>query len=142
MYSRVEKNGNLGTCQQSKRHVSEFYQVFYQTLNELELILYVAALQQQEAHRPSIAEIETWLTENGFQIKKTIPQTHYMRYLNGTAFLNHALVIMGFLPSWLAFFPKSEHLKIFTQLESNLNTFVQQYGELKLEVPMVYVEGK
>ncbi len=120
----------------------EFYQLFYKSLNQLQLSQYVAALQKQENHRPTIPEVQDWLENYGFHIEKSIPQTEHMRYANGTAFLHQPLIIMGFLPAWLALFPPSEHVKIFSQLESNLNLFAQQKGELKLELPMLYLQAQ
>lgn len=138
----MKKNATLVLVTNLEGTFREFYQLFYQTLNELRLSQYIPYLKQQEAHRQQAADIRAWLVKHGFSIQKTVSQKHHLRYLNGTAFLNHFLVLIGFLPAWLDLFPKSEHLRVFTQLEENLNKLATQDGEMRLEIPMFYVEGR
>jgi hypothetical protein len=63
-----------------------------------------------------------------------------MRFLNGTAFLNHHFIKMGWLSSWLSVVPKTERGIVFPLLEANLNRYAAEQG-LTLTVPMAFIEA-
>jgi hypothetical protein len=72
--------------------------------------------------------------------KKQIESHYTMRFLNGTIFLNHSVIMSGFLDSWSSTFEGSEKSVFLEKLEMNLNKHSELDGELKLTIPMVYLE--
>ena len=64
-----------------------------------------------------------------------------MNFVNGTAFLNHYFVKLGWLGSWIELTKGDKQKDIFTLLEKNLNTYSIANNGLKLSVPMAYIEG-
>lgn len=63
-----------------------------------------------------------------------------MRYLNGTTFLNNSVIMSGFLPAWKNMFNENDVEIFFNKLEDNLNIYSDSKGELKVNVPMLYLE--
>src|SRR6478752_5614115 len=64
-----------------------------------------------------------------------------MKFVNGSAFLNHHFVKLGWLASWRDMIPADKQELVFTALEENLNNFSLKNGQLELIVPMAYIEG-
>jgi len=71
-----------------------------------------------------------------------VESNYTMRFLNGTTFLNHSVIIVGFIDSWRNMLEEPEKKVFFERFESNLNDFSKLKGELKLTIPMVYFECK
>lgn len=65
-----------------------------------------------------------------------------MRFLNGSAFLNHHFIKLGWLSSWQNIIPQEDWQTVFKQLEENLNTFADKSDGLTLTVPMAFIEGQ
>ena len=65
-----------------------------------------------------------------------------MRFLDGSAFLNHNFVKLGWLTTWMGLFPTKELQEIFLALEQNLNSYSEKNNGLTLTVPMAFFEGE
>jgi hypothetical protein len=65
-----------------------------------------------------------------------------MKFVDGSAFLNHYFVKLGWLSSWTELIPNDLKEKVFGVLEHDLNQHARQYGHLSLSVPMAFIEGK
>ena len=98
-------------------------------------------MKEEEEHRGTIESVAELFTSNGFVINKKVEESFEMKFLNGTAFLNHHFVKLGWLPGWLKLFPENLHQAIFGALERNLNFRSDELGCLKLQVPMAFVQG-
>ncbi|MEI6410407.1 MAG: hypothetical protein WCR52_13550, partial [Bacteroidota bacterium] len=81
-------------------------------------------------------------TDNGLIIHRHVEEQFDMKFLDGSAFLNHYFVKLGWLASWKALLPEDELEAFFAVLEANLNEYSSKNGELTLTVPMAFVEGK
>lgn len=140
---RVLKTGSkLALTTNLNGHWKAFYNVFEQTLKQLNKDEAITKLTEQQEHRGSVASISKLFTDNGFKITRHYEENFEMRFLSGTAFLNHHFIKVGWLSSWLNIVPESEWPEVFTQLENDLNEYARQNGELKLTVPMAYIEGE
>lgn len=137
----LKEGGRLALTTNLNGHWKEFYIVFEQTLKELGKASCVETLQQQQAHRGSTLSVSELFTRAGFQVSKVIAEEFTMRFLDGTAFLNHHFVQLGWLSSWQKIIPKEEWPLVFRALERNLNRYAEPQGELQLTVPMAYFEG-
>ena len=118
----------------------EFYEVFKQTLTESGLGKYHSALEEHIKHRGTSSSISGMFTGYGFEIVKKVESSFTMRYLNGTSFLNHSVINSGFFPSWRSIFESAEIRPLFDHLERNLNKYSEKHGELRVTVPMLYLE--
>ena len=64
-----------------------------------------------------------------------------MKFLDGSAFLNHHFIKLGWLTSWRDLLPLEELKEIFLALEQNLNSYSNEFSGLSLTVPMAFIEG-
>lgn len=123
-------------------HWKEFYNIFYSTLKQLDKGNLIPALKQDEEHRGTVESVSKLFTENGFKVCRHFEESFEMKFLDGSAFLNHNFVKLGWLTSWIKLFPKNELKEIFTSLEQNLNDYSIKNNGLRLTVPMTFIEGE
>ncbi len=76
------------------------------------------------------------LESGGFAVTRVVEREETMRFANGTALLNHHFIKLGFLDGWKSVVPGRER-EVFAQLREKLDAI----GELRLTIPMAYVEG-
>ena len=123
-------------------HWKEFYRVFYASLKQIGKSNLIEKLEHEEAHRGSIQSVSELFIQSGFRISKTIEETIEMKFVDGTAFLNHHFVKLGWLGSWMNLADKTELIEVFSCLETNLNVFARAHNGLTLTVPMLFIEGE
>ncbi len=141
--SRVLKlNGKLAITSNLNGHWKEFYQLFYTTLRQIGKQNLISFLKKDEEHRGSIETVSTLFTENGFKVIRHFEETFDMKFVDGTAFLNHHFVKLGWVTTWIGLFPKEELQEIFSALEKNLNDYSEKNNGLTLTVPMAFIEGE
>ena len=121
---------------------NEFYKIFTDTIKELGLEKYLPKLNEHINHRGTEESTIELLEKSGFIIKNKIKSKYKMRFLNGTTFLNNSFTIIGFVDSWRNLFPETEKRNFFNRLELRLNEYSKKQGELKLTIPMLYIECK
>jgi arsenite methyltransferase len=140
--SRVLKpNGKLAITSNLNGHWKEFYQLFYATLEQIGKQHLISLLKKDEEHRGSIETVSKLFTNNGFKVIRYFEESFEMKFVDGTAFLNHHFVKLGWVATWIGLFPKVELQEIFSVLEQNLNDFSTKNNGLILTVPMAYIEG-
>jgi ubiquinone/menaquinone biosynthesis C-methylase UbiE len=123
-------------------HWKQFYNAFESTLKQLQKNDLLANLNEHQQHRGSVESITKLLTDNGFKACRHFEENFDMKFVDGSAFLNHHFVKLGWLDSWKSLLPKDEHEEIFVLLENNLNALSKTDNSLVLTVPMVYIEGE
>ena len=138
----LKQNGRIALTTNLNGHWNQFYTVFEKTLEELHLNKYILKIQDEQNHRSTQRGINQQLESCGFKVIKTINETFEMRFADGTSFLNHHFVKLGWLTSWLKLFPEKEWELIFSNLEKNLNDYATIHNGLNLFVPMLYIEAE
>jgi arsenite methyltransferase len=123
-------------------HMTEFYDVFREVLLETDCSTCLERLESHEAHRGTTASLSALLEQAGFSITRTIEDSFQLRYLDGTAFFNHWLIKVGFLDGWRGVVNGTDEVDVFARLESRLNERAALDGELRMTVPMLYLEGQ
>jgi arsenite methyltransferase len=119
----------------------EFYAVFRQTLLELQKPVYLERLHRNEAHRGTKESISGMLQATGFSIVNAAEESFHLRYLDASALFNHALIQVGFLDDWRRVVDPEDEEHVFALLENKLNQMACAQGELRMTVPMLYLEG-
>ncbi|MBI5217565.1 MAG: class I SAM-dependent methyltransferase [Bacteroidia bacterium] len=115
----------------------EFYEIMEDILLEKKRHSEIASLHRHISEkRKSIPEITWFLKNAGFKIKKITEDKFYLRYVNGSAMLNHYFIRLAFLENWKKIIV-SDVGKIFTEAENRLNKLSEEKNELKLTVPFV-----
>lgn len=141
--SRVLKpKSKLAITSNLNGHWKEFYQLFYATLKQIGKQNLISFLKKDEEHRGSIETVSKLFTDNGFKVIRHFEETFEMKFVDGTAFLNHHFVKLGWVTTWIGLFPKEELQEIFSALEQNLNDYSTKNKGLILSVPMAYIEGE
>ena len=123
-------------------HMHEFYEVFHQTLLELHKPMYLERLRRDEVHRGTKESISRLLQAAGFSIVKAAEESFHLRYLDASTLFNHVLTQVGFLDGWRGVVDPEDEEYIFALLENKLNQIARTHGELRMTVPMLYLEGE
>lgn len=140
---RVAKPGaRLVLTTNLQGHFQEFYEVFEKALRELQKPAYLENLRVNEAHRGTKASTVALVQGAGFKVTKTVEDSFQMRYLDGTTLFNHTLTRLGFLDAWRGVVEPSDETEIFGLIESKLNEIATNNGELRMTVPMLYLEAE
>ncbi|MEP6709144.1 MAG: methyltransferase domain-containing protein [Verrucomicrobiota bacterium] len=140
---RVSKNGgHLALTTNIKGHMQEFYAIFREILRERDKSEELERLQLNEDHRGTRESVCGLLEMAGFRVGKVVEESFVLRYLDGTALFNHSLTKFGFLDGWRAVVNPADEKEIFALLETKLNSVANKFGELRMTIPMLYVEGE
>jgi len=123
-------------------HMAEFYAVYEQTLHDLDRPELIDRLRDHINHRATALGTQRLLEIAGFRVRRIDEQALILRYLDGTAFFNHAFIQMAFMEAWRGVLPDSLEKEVFTELEARLNRLAQRQGELALTVPIAYIEAE
>jgi len=99
-----------------------------------------AALRNHVEHRATVPSVVSLLEGGGFRIIRIAERTGSMRFADGTALLHHHFIKLGFLDSWKKVVPGRERA-VFARLQDALNDTAARHGELRLTIPMAYVEA-
>ncbi len=116
----------------------EFYEIFEQVLSELGMDKEIGAMKDHIVQkRKTVEYLKQLILKTGFTIQTINVDGFKMRYLDGSAFLNHYFIRTAFLPSWKKIIPGKSQKKVFTILEKKLNETAQKDGILTMSVPFV-----
>jgi hypothetical protein len=122
--------------------MQEFYDVFESTLLELGKQTALDALHTHIEKRATIEKVVNLFVKGGFGIQKIHQKSAWMRFTDGSALLRHYFIKLGFLDAWKDVVETTEQEEVFSRLEANLNHFAKDEGELRLTIPMGYIEGE
>ncbi len=123
-------------------HYREFYEAFGETLAQMNKTESVEKLHAQSAHRGTRESLTRLIEEAGWHLSRVIENSFEMRFADGSALLNHSLTRLGFLGGWRSVVEPSDEREAFRRVEQKLNELARQTGELRMTVPMLYLEAK
>ena len=139
---RVARPGaTMAVTTNARGHYAEFYAVFRDVLRAMGRSDYAERLEVEEAHRGGEKELHALLHDAGFGVSEVVKETFTMRFLDGSAMLNHRLVRIGFLDGWRGVLESKDEVTIFSAIEERLNEIAAERGGLQMSVPMLYIEG-
>lgn len=138
----LKPQGKLALTTNLNGHWQTFYDIFENTLRQLGKDELIPGLLAQQAHRGTVASIAQLFTEAGFASPLHHSEQMEMRFLDGSAFLNHYFVKLGWLASWRDLLPEADRPAVFASLEQELNAHALAAGGLILQVPMAYLEAE
>jgi hypothetical protein len=78
----------------------------------------------------------------GFTTAAIVRDEFSLRHLDGMALFDHPLVRYGFLDGWRGVLPPEEHRAVFLEIERRLNEVAAGQGELRMTIPMLYLEAR
>jgi ubiquinone/menaquinone biosynthesis C-methylase UbiE len=138
----ARRGGRIVLTTNAQGHMREFYDVYRELLIEMDRPEVLDRLHANEAHRLNHEVIDGLLQRAGFRVERVIEDRFDMRYRDGSALLNHALTRFGFLDGWRRVVDPAVERSVFEKLEARLNTLAQREGELRMSVPMLYLEAQ
>jgi arsenite methyltransferase len=137
-YRVMKTGGQFALTMNLPGTMIEFYNIFRVILSAKELTGELKAIDRHiHSKRKSVNENLTMLTSAGFKIDEVSEDNFYMRYADGTSFLNHFFIKLAFLESWRNIPPADRIEEIFAELEEALNLYSEKEGHLKLSIPFV-----
>jgi len=114
----------------------EFYETFREVLTANDLSDRKTLIDKHiSSKRKTVEENKALLTRHNFRIKDIKEDEFYMRFADGSAFLNHYFIKMAFLDSWVKIPPESKTEMIFSDIEERLNKSASENGQLNLTIP-------
>jgi arsenite methyltransferase len=132
---RVAKPGaTLALTTNLQGHMRKFYDVFAEVLRDDAEAS--KRLRDHIEHRATVASVRALLETSGFAITRVVERESVMRFASGTALLNHYFIKLGFLDAWKKVVAGNER-DVFSRLRNALDDL----GELRLTIPMAYVEA-
>jgi ubiquinone/menaquinone biosynthesis C-methylase UbiE len=137
----LRPEGRIAITTNLTGHWKEFYAVVREALHRVGFERAIPVLDEHERHRGTVASISNALDEAGFSVSRVIEQELAMRFLDGTAFLGHYFIRLGFMDAWKRVIPESAWELAFSEIEGRLNRLAADRGELRLTVPMAFIEG-
>lgn len=137
----LRPGGRLALTTNLRGHMSEFYAVYADVLQEAGHADLLPALEAHVAGRMTVAAACALLEEAGLIVTDVYEQTFSLRYVDGSALLRHSFIRMAFLEGWREFLPPEEAVAILRRLEAALNRLAAREGELRLTVPLAYLES-
>ena len=138
---RVAKSGGvLALTTNLRGHMQEFYEVFNRVLDELGDVNARHLLREHIDQRATVAAVRHLLENVGFSVRRVVEKTGCMRFANGNALFNHHFIKLGFLDAWKEVV-RGREAEVFTHLGRALEEVANRAGELRLTIPMAYVEA-
>src|SRR5262249_35461985 len=138
----TKPTGRLALSTNLVGHMRGFYEVYRETLVELEMPECLAALETHTHHRATPEGIVALLGRTGFTDVELETDAFVMRFADGSSLLRHAFIRMAFVPAWKRVVPAGAVERTFAALERKLNVVAAKRGELALTIPMAYVEAR
>ena len=135
-------NGSLILTTNLVGHMAEFYDVFRDTLIELEQSDRLVALEDHIRHRGTVESVGSTLRRAGFAVVRAETDSFRMRFADGSSMLRHQFIRLGFMQDWVSIVAADRLQSTFETLEHNLNLLAAERGELALTVPLACIEAR
>lgn len=123
-------------------HMPEFYAVFEHALQQFDMKNALAKLKEHTRRRVTIGELNDLMAEFGFVPTRSATEMTSFRFLDGSAMLRHFIIKEAFLDDWRRILDPDTEKDVFRRVEDELNHAAHDKGELKLSVPMAYIEAR
>ena len=140
---RVAKsNASLLLTTNLTGHMAEFYEVFRTTLIELGQSDRLVTFDNHVRHRGTVESVTDMLQKAGFAVVDVETDSFRMRFADGSSFLRHYFIRLGFVQAWKSIVTTDMLQTTFETLERKLNTVAAERGELAVTIPMAYIEAR
>jgi arsenite methyltransferase len=120
--------------------MAEFYHIFREVLQIEGLNESIRKMAEHIHHkRRPLKEIHALLDLAGFKVRDIIHDSFPLRYLDGTAMLDHFFIRVAFLEPWLEIVPEDLQKSVFDKIEKRMNSIAAEAGEFRMTVPFVTI---
>lgn len=134
--------GRLAVTTNVVGHMTEVYRALEDTLLALDMPAAIEAVRKHEEHRATRPRLETQIEAAGYRVADAHEDSFVWRFADGTALFTHWFIRLGFLPGWREAIDPQDRASVFAALEKNLNERSRAAGDLRLTIPMLYLEAE
>jgi ubiquinone/menaquinone biosynthesis C-methylase UbiE len=138
----LKPGGTINLTSNIVGHMNKFYRIYEEVFRHSGREKFIPALHSQEQHRGTVKKITEELIQAGFSINNIVEDEFTLRYANSNAFFNHFLTVFGFLEGWRKVIDPEDEEEVFTKLENELDKLAEEEGEIKMQIPMIFVEAQ
>lgn len=140
---RVAASGaTIAMTTNPRGHMAELYDEYRAVIAERGTPEQMDRLDANEAHRIGADELIDALSDAGFSGGRATVDAIALRYLDGSAMFRHGFMARGFLDQWRGIAGREQARELLGALETRLNARAVREGELRLSVPVLYVEAR
>jgi arsenite methyltransferase len=119
----------------------EFYNIFEKVLRDFNLCDEIEKMKEHiRSKRKPVEYMEKLVTNAGFKIKELYGEFFQLSYADGTSMLNHFVIKLAFLPSWIEILQPKDVEPVFTEIENELNKIANDNGGLALSIPWICLD--
>lgn len=118
----------------------ELFDVFYRVLNRMGLKEELKKLDDSIARRKTKEAIISELEEAGFKLKVAKSDSANIKFVDGTALMNHSLIRIGFRSSWENMIREEYRALFFKDVIQEVNQIIDTKGVFVMSIPMLYFE--
>jgi arsenite methyltransferase len=134
----LKPGGRLGLSSNLVGHMRELYAAFERVLSAAGDLDALARLQRHVEHRATIAALRTSLEAAGFGVTAVHEREAVLRFANAGALFSHHFIRLGFRPAW----EEIATPEALAALRAELDRVAVPAGELRLTVPLAYLEAR
>ena len=136
----LKLKGSLSICTNPVGTFKELFSLFVEVLKELELKESLELFEEYLTHREAKEKIVDDFSKMGFELVKEQEDQTNMRFVDAAALLDHGLIRIGFLATWRRIIPEENHQQFFELLKSKIDIVIQNQGEFKMSIPILYLQ--
>ncbi len=138
---RVSRPGAcLALATNARGHMHQLYEVLEQVLRSNAVDGGLERLTEHVEHRPTVETLTSLVSKHGFTVVQSVEHQATMRFPDGSALLRPHFIRLGLLDGWNAVMGQSRDM--LASLEAALNEASRRAGELRLTIPLIYLEAR
>lgn len=119
----------------------EFYSTLERILKERGLVAEVNRMWEHiHKKRKPLDHLQRVLDAAGFDLESVHEDVFVLRFLDGTTMLQHFLIRLAFLESWMQILAPGDVVEVFERVETELNDRARREGQVVLSVPWVCLD--
>jgi ubiquinone/menaquinone biosynthesis C-methylase UbiE len=138
----LRRDARIAITTNLQGHMREFYAEFEAVLRECDMRAELSNLEAHVRHRATVDGVRALFADAGLHVCRVVEDHADLRFADGSAFFRHYFIKAAFLGAWRDIMPVDDRARIFGAVERRLNAIAAREGELRLRVPLAYIEAQ
>ena len=135
----LKPGGSIAITTNVEGTFNQLFAIFHKCMEKLNLEEPLQKLQQYIEHRSTIIGTIALFEEKGFTHTKTVEDEACFRFVDAQALFNHSLIRIGFRAGWENLLAPEDQERFFELATRFIDDHIAESGEIRLEVPVVYL---
>lgn len=136
----ARRGGRIALTTNLQGHMRGLYEAFGHVLAEKGRDESLARLREHVEHRATVPGLRELLGRHRFEIARVVERESVLRFAGAAALFGHHFIKLGFLAGWREI-ARDDQPAVFGRLLERLDAVARRTGELRLTIPMAYVEA-